>query len=105
MHAPAPLRLDPDVARTADCRQPAWIATEAEQRLSRSAYLALRDVSCVSGEGCTLLLRGHLPSYYLKQVAQTLVADIEGVCEVVNQIVVATGIGPASSARREGPRG
>jgi len=38
-----------------------------------------------------LILRGSLPTHYLKQVAQELVSHIEGVDAVVNQIKVAAG--------------
>lgn len=65
-----------------DCLGP-----EAEGRLRRSGYLALRDVSCeVSGR--VAWLRGRLPSYYLKQMAQAVVADVEGVQQVINLIDV-----------------
>jgi osmotically-inducible protein OsmY len=57
------------------------------RRLRHSGYLALRDISCdVDGDG--LSLHGRLPSYYLKQVAQALVAEVEGVERVVNMIKV-----------------
>jgi hypothetical protein len=35
-----------------------------------------------------LRLRGCLPTYHLKQVAQSLVAEIDGVCTIVNEIDV-----------------
>ena len=38
------------------------------------------------------MLRGFLPSHYLKQVAQELVCQIEGVDAVVNQIEVKAAI-------------
>jgi osmotically-inducible protein OsmY len=63
------------------------IAREAEERLGRSIYWALRDVSCEVRAGIALL-RGHLPGYYLKQVAQAVVGDVEGVRAVVNLIDV-----------------
>ena len=68
------------------------IGSEAESRLRRSGYLALRDVSCDAHEGM-LRLRGHLPSYYLKQLAQEIAFEVEGVRGVINQIEV---IAPAS---------
>jgi osmotically-inducible protein OsmY len=70
----------------------------AESRLRRSAYLALRPLSCEFRAG-VLTLRGRLPSYYLKQVAQAAVATVEGVERIDNQIEVAAH--PASPASGE----
>ena len=61
----------------------------AEGRLRRNPYLALKSVSC-DCRGGVLVLRGCLPSYYLKQVAQEVVARLEGVQAVDNQIQVMT---------------
>jgi osmotically-inducible protein OsmY len=63
----------------------------AEDRLRNSAYLELRNISCDIHEG-VLTLRGRVPSYHLKQLAQALVHEIEGVLELNNQLdVVAPG--------------
>ena len=59
----------------------------AECRLQRHPYLALKRLSCDFRNG-TLLLSGCVPSYFLKQVAQTAVADVEGVKWIDNQITV-----------------
>jgi hypothetical protein len=61
----------------------------AERRLRCNSYLALKNVSCEFREG-VLTLRGCLPSYYLKQMAQTEVARVAGVLRVVNEIEVVT---------------
>jgi osmotically-inducible protein OsmY len=63
------------------------VEESAQGRLLDSPYFALRDVGCVYRDG-VLTLRGSLPSYYLKQVAQAVVAEAEGVTMVVNQIKV-----------------
>jgi osmotically-inducible protein OsmY len=66
------------------------IAEGAENCLRHNSYLALKNVRCECAEG-VLTLRGCLPTYYLKQMAQAVVARIEGVQRVVNEIeVVAT---------------
>lgn len=63
-------------------------AVEAvECRLRCSGYLALRNVWCEYDQG-VLTLRGCLPSYYLKQMAYAVVADLEGVGRINNQIEV-----------------
>lgn len=63
------------------------VAEDAESRLRCNAYLALKNVSCEYQEG-VLTLRGCLPTYYLKQMAQATVARVEGVEHVVNEIEV-----------------
>jgi osmotically-inducible protein OsmY len=63
------------------------IAEGAEIRLRSNPYLALKNVSCEYREG-VLTLRGSLPSYYLKQMAQTAVARLDGVQRIVNEIEV-----------------
>jgi osmotically-inducible protein OsmY len=63
------------------------IAEGAEIRLRGNSYLALKNVSCEYHEGI-LTLRGCLPSYYLKQMAQTAVARLDGVQRIVNEIEV-----------------
>jgi osmotically-inducible protein OsmY len=63
------------------------IEREVERRLHHSSYRTLRDVSC-RAEGVVVVLQGRLSSHYLKQLAQMLAADVEGVSCVVNSIVV-----------------
>jgi hypothetical protein len=60
---------------------------QAECRLRSNAYLALRNVCCDDQDG-VLILHGCVPSYYLKQVAQTVVSQVEGVQAIVNNIAV-----------------
>jgi osmotically-inducible protein OsmY len=66
-----------------------WSTIEetAEDRLRRSGYLALRDIPC-EVRGGVARLRGRLPTYYLRQVAQAIVAEVDGVIVVSNQIEV-----------------
>jgi osmotically-inducible protein OsmY len=66
---------------------PIAVADLARARLLGNAYLALRNVSCDYERG-VLTLRGSLPSYYLKQVAQAAVCSLDGVGRVVNEIEV-----------------
>jgi hypothetical protein len=62
----------------------------AERCLRCNSYLALKNVSCEYHEG-VLTLRGCLPSYYLKQIAQTAVLRVAGVERINNEIeVIAT---------------
>ena len=59
----------------------------AEGCLRRNPYRTLKNVACDCRDG-VLVLRGCLPSYYLKQVAQEVVARLEGVQAIDNQIQV-----------------
>ena len=56
-------------------------------QLRDNAYRALRQVAWQYHDG-VLTLRGQLPSYYLKQMAQAAVAGTAGVEQVVNEIEV-----------------
>jgi hypothetical protein len=63
----------------------------ARGMLLNTSYHALRRVSCEYQEGA-LILRGELPSYFLKQMAQTTVANLPGVAQVCNHIDVIPAI-------------
>ncbi len=73
------------------------LALQAERCLRSSPYLALRNIVCDSEEGI-IVLKGCLPSYYLKQLAQATVNSLAGVTHVVNQIEVMTA--PVSAVCR-----
>ena len=78
---PAPERVD-SVTEAAE-----RIAKLAERRLQESGHGCVRCVSCHYHQG-VLALRGRVPSFYLKQVAQTVVGQIDGVIEILNQVEV-----------------
>ncbi len=63
------------------------IAEAASECLRSSPYRALRGILCECDQGI-LLLRGWLPSFYYKQLAQEAVANVRGVRQVVNEIEV-----------------
>jgi len=63
------------------------IAEIARVTLRQSPYLELRELSC-DYSGGVLTLRGHLPTYHLKQLAQATVAELPGVLEVHNHVKV-----------------
>jgi len=84
--------------RVADSRQRAEISplrkkeiveARAAFRMRRSPYLEVRRVVCEFHEGM-LCLRGRVPNYYLKQIAQTVVLGMDGVDEIHNQLEVVT---------------
>jgi hypothetical protein len=64
------------------------IQAVAEGALRSGPYPALKNLSC-DYRGGVLVLRGCLPSYYLKQIAQEVVAhQVKGVGRLENQIQV-----------------
>jgi osmotically-inducible protein OsmY len=81
------LRLNHSRAAPGRLHSPTDLAEWAEGRLRSNAYLALKNISCEVEDG-VLTLRGCLPSYYLKQVAQETLAPLEGLAQIDNQIAV-----------------
>jgi len=65
------------------------VEESVRSRFHNSPYFALRDIGCTYQDRI-LTLCGRLPTYYLKQLAQSMVADLDGVADVVNQIEVVT---------------
>ncbi len=63
------------------------ILTTVRELLRNNPYLSLRKIDCEYSGG-RLTLRGRVPSYFLKQLAQSTVARAEGVERVVNLIQV-----------------
>lgn len=76
------------------------VQAEAQLRLRKSGYPELRLIACVFHEG-VLTLRGRVTTYYLKQMAQTLIRELESVGEINNRLEVAAPPCPprASSCR------
>ena len=70
MLAVHPTGTEPDTQRP---DPPASPQAVAERGLRSSRYSALKHVSC-DYQGGVLVLRGCLPTYYLKQIAQEVVA-------------------------------
>ena len=93
MPAVHPTGTEPDTQRPDPQASPQAVA---ERGLRSSRYSALQHVSC-DCRGGVLVLRGCLPTYYLKQVAQEVIAQVEGVQRIDNQIQVLT------PAYRSGP--
>jgi osmotically-inducible protein OsmY len=85
-----PTGTEPDTPRP---DPQASLQAVAERGLRSSRYSALKHVSC-DCQGGVLVLRGCLPTYYLKQIAQEVVAhQVQGVGRLDNQIQV---VRPAS---------
>ena len=70
-------------------RQQDAVEAEAKTQLMMSAYAPVRRVSCEFEAG-VLTLRGQVPTYFLKQIAQTVVLNrLEGIVEINNRLEVA----------------
>ncbi len=63
------------------------IVETARQRLRKQSHLSVQRIWCEFDEG-TLFLRGQVPSFYHKQLAQVAVGGMKGVAQVVNDIEV-----------------
>jgi osmotically-inducible protein OsmY len=63
------------------------VIDEAKQRLQQQPHLTMQRIWCEFQEG-RLFLRGQVPSFYHKQLAQVAVAGVEGIDQVVNDIEV-----------------
>lgn len=64
------------------------VAQAARKRLELSPYQGIRKLSCECNDEGVLFLRGHLPSFYHKQLAQHAVLHVAGVTQVVNEVIV-----------------
>jgi osmotically-inducible protein OsmY len=94
MFAVHPTGTEPEKQRPDPQASPQAVA---ERGLRNSRYAALKHVSCAY-QGGVLVLRGCLPTYYLKQIAQEVVAhQVQGVSHLENQIQV---VRPGSRRRR-----
>jgi osmotically-inducible protein OsmY len=79
------LRITYQMEQTAS--PPCAISSVAEGRFRAHSRTELRGITCKTERGI-LLLEGRLSTFFQKQLAQEIVANIEGVVQVVNQIEV-----------------
>ena len=64
------------------------VLDKVQRVLAESSYRYLRRVHCAYEDG-VLTLRGGMPSFYMKQTLQALVAKVDGVKQIVNLVEVA----------------
>ena len=64
-----------------------YVHGEVEQALRTKGYQCLRGIE-ISVYYRVAFLRGHVPSFHMKQVAQTAARVVPGVCEVRNELNV-----------------
>lgn len=78
------------VRRSSDFNTTTWddeVAARATSQLRQSGYSALRQVRCSFSHG-VLRLEGTLSSFYMRQVAESLVAGMPEVSEVESRLGV-----------------
>ncbi len=63
------------------------VAELAERRLRESPYYFLKQISCHFDAG-VLTLRGTVPLWQLRQFAESIVARVEGVRKIENEVEV-----------------
>lgn len=81
-------RSIPMIERCAGLEAPAVAgAIDLQQQFAASPYQSLRHVKCAVAGG-RVVLRGTVPCYYLKQIAQTLAMKKIGLGRVVSDIEV-----------------
>jgi osmotically-inducible protein OsmY len=66
------------------------LAERVERALRATGYSPLRAIK-VSIHSQFVILRGRVPSYYMKQLAQATVLDVPGVRELRNDVQVCRG--------------
>lgn len=71
------------------------VLQQASARLDKSSHLFLRHVVCRLESG-DLCIEGKVPSFYLKQTAQSLMQSIDGVQRIVNRLEVVSSQGMSS---------
>lgn len=81
---PNPFRLN---TREPALSGDAAVARRAQERLHGSSFVAVRGLTCDVHEGM-LTLRGRLPNFYTKQMALSLLTDLEGVEEITDRVEV-----------------
>lgn len=63
------------------------LAERVEQALRATGYPALRAVD-VGVRGQSVVLHGRVPTYYMKQLAQTVALEVAGVDGLCNEVEV-----------------
>jgi osmotically-inducible protein OsmY len=66
---------------------PKLLATQVHAAFHTIGYRQLRTLHCKTN-GATITLYGTIGSFYLKQIAQSTAAKVEGVERVINEIEV-----------------
>lgn len=63
------------------------LRAEVEERLRSNAVTQLRDIAC-EAQGQVIVLRGQVDSFYLKQLAQETIKQLESRAMILNLVAV-----------------
>jgi osmotically-inducible protein OsmY len=63
------------------------VALQISRQFADSGRLRLRQLQVDEDRG-SVVLRGEVPSFYLKQLAQSIAVSVQGVCAIENQLTV-----------------
>ncbi|MCC7420456.1 MAG: BON domain-containing protein [Planctomycetaceae bacterium] len=64
------------------------VAERVRLTFRQSQHAALRDLATADHDG-TIVVSGRVPTFYMKQLAQVVAKNVEGVRKVENRTVVA----------------
>ena len=67
--------------------QPQSVERAARLRLAKTGYQSLRSIECSFRDG-RIILRGEVPLYYYKQLAQESIRNAPHVTQIANHIEV-----------------
>jgi osmotically-inducible protein OsmY len=67
------------------------VLEDLRRRLKETGYHELRQLDVTYHEGL-VVLRGRVGSYYVKQLAQSVLMRVEGICLLVNSIEVSVDL-------------
>ena len=89
-------RLDPEIVWPDDREHQRIVEETIRQRLAGCPYaFYFNRITCCYEQG-RLTLSGCLPSFYMKQMLQTILRDIEHVTQIVNNVAVVSATGLSS---------
>jgi osmotically-inducible protein OsmY len=79
-----------DLSASAGQLAKSGLFSQIDQALRATGYSPLLNLRILETQG-TVVLRGVVPSYYMKQIAQEAVSAVPGIAQVHNLLDVACG--------------
>lgn len=73
------------------------VLNEIRRQLLGSPFAAIKHLRCDFHAGVATL-RGRVPTFYTRQIAQTLVRNIDGVVELDDRVTVCGACGPTTGS-------
>ncbi len=70
-----------------DVENSSELASRVHAAIKRNGYIRLSGIKC-EAHGSTVVLKGMLTTFYLKQVAKSIASKVPGVEKVVDEIIV-----------------